>query len=58
LETSAVRCTSDGSISSVQPAVVSAATYTALFRDPSLHRGTSTPVDYQGQKDVSLLCLC
>jgi hypothetical protein len=56
LETSAVSCTSDEYIS-VQPAVTFTTTCTALFRDPSLHRRKSTPVDYQGQKDVSWLIL-
>jgi hypothetical protein len=55
LETSEVGCTNDESMSSVQPAVAFTATCTTLFRDPSLHRGKSSPVDCQGQKDVSRL---
>jgi hypothetical protein len=55
LETSVVRCTSGESISSLQPAVAFTATCMTLFRDPSLHRGKRTPVDYHGQKDVSRL---
>ncbi|XP_033607133.1 uncharacterized protein LOC111863876 isoform X5 [Cryptotermes secundus] len=50
LETSAIICTNEESIS-VQPTVTFTPTYTALFRDPSLHRRKSTPDDYQGQKD-------
>lgn len=56
LETSAIICTNEESIS-VQPTVTFTPTYTALFRDPSLHRRKSTPDDYQGQKDVSWLSL-
>lgn len=37
---------------SVQPAVTFTPTSTALFRDPSLHRRKSAPVDQQGQKHV------
>jgi hypothetical protein len=55
LETSEVRCTNDESVLSVQPAVAFTAACTTLFRDPSLHRGKSAPVDCQGKKDVSLL---
>lgn len=56
LETSAVICTNDESIS-VQPAVTFTTTCRAVFRDPSLHRRKSTPGDYQGQKGVSWLSL-